>query len=137
MCTSIDRRCKEAGGLDFILATGDLAFSGKAEEYQLARVFLDEVLRVTQLPRERIFFIPGNHDVNRDRQKMCFSGARHVLQSENAIDDFLALPKRLPRCFSGRKATMNFRKNTCQARSDTGRRTDLATCRLSPWMIFA
>jgi hypothetical protein len=93
MCTSIDRRCKEAGGLDFILATGDLAFSGKAEEYQLARVFLDEVLRVTQLPRERIFFIPGNHDVNRDRQKMCFSGARHVLQSENAIDDFLGSPE--------------------------------------------
>ncbi|MDQ8727384.1 metallophosphoesterase [Bradyrhizobium sp. LHD-71] len=93
MCKSIERKCKGEGGLDFILATGDLAFSGKAEEYQLSSAFFDEIVKVTGVPRERIFFIPGNHDVNRDRQKMCFAGARHVLQNENAIDDFLGSPE--------------------------------------------
>lgn len=89
MSMDINRRRESAGGIDFVLATGDFAFAGKANEYARAAVFFDEVLRVAGVPRERIFFIPGNHDVDRDRQKMCFAGARHVLQSQNEIDAFL------------------------------------------------
>lgn len=76
--------------LDFILATGDLAFSGKTEEYVLVGRFLDELANATGVPKERIFCIPGNHDVNRDRQKLCFHGARSKLTSSNAVDTVLA-----------------------------------------------
>lgn len=81
-------RCKGLT-LDFILATGDLSFSGKKEEYELVKTFLDDLVGASGVPRERIFCIPGNHDVNRDRQKLCFQGARNALTSPNTVDPVL------------------------------------------------
>jgi predicted phosphodiesterase len=52
--------------IDFIVVTGDIAYSGKAEEYALARAFLDSLLASTSLSREQLFIVPGNHDVDRD-----------------------------------------------------------------------
>jgi predicted MPP superfamily phosphohydrolase len=49
---------------DFIVITGDLAFSGKSSEYELARQFLDELLKITNVSRQRLFIVPGNHDVD-------------------------------------------------------------------------
>jgi 3',5'-cyclic AMP phosphodiesterase CpdA len=95
MCDDIARRRARVGGIDFVLATGDFASAGKANEYVRAGVFFNEVLRVAGVPRERIFFTPGNHDVDRERQKMSFAGARHALQSENEIDVFLASPEEM------------------------------------------
>jgi 3',5'-cyclic AMP phosphodiesterase CpdA len=39
MCEDIARQRKGGASADFILATGDLAFSGKADEYKLAAAF--------------------------------------------------------------------------------------------------
>lgn len=90
MADSIRQRRAQGLSLDFILATGDLAFSGKREEYELVGRFLDELVGATGVCKERIFCIPGNHDVNRDRQKLCFQGARSALTSPNAVDPVLA-----------------------------------------------
>lgn len=90
MADSIRQRRAQGLSLDFVLATGDLAFSGKKEEYDLVGRFLDELVSATGVPKERIFCIPGNHDVNRDRQKLCFQGARSALTSPNAVDPLLA-----------------------------------------------
>ncbi|MCJ8274137.1 MAG: hypothetical protein MJK04_32655, partial [Psychrosphaera sp.] len=60
----------------FITCTGDIAF-GETEEgamegqYRLAEVFFDDVLALCgknneSLVKERLFLVPGNHDVNRD-----------------------------------------------------------------------
>lgn len=87
---SIRTRRSQGLTLDFILATGDLAFSGKKEEYDLVERFFDELIIASGVPKERIFCIPGNHDVNRDRQKLCFQGARSTLLSPNAVDPVLA-----------------------------------------------
>jgi len=87
---SIRQRRRQGLALDFILATGDLAFSGKREEYELVKHFFDELVSASGVPKERIFCIPGNHDVNRDRQKLCFQGARSALTSPNAVDPVLA-----------------------------------------------
>ncbi len=65
-----------AGGLvpDLIAITGDIASSGTAAEYALAREWLDTQLwpRLTPpgaapLPRDRLLLVPGNHDVDRGR----------------------------------------------------------------------
>lgn len=90
MTDSIRERRAKGSTFDFILATGDLAFSGKKEEYELVERFLDELVSASGVPKERIFCIPGNHDVNRDRQKLCFQGARSALTSPNAVDPVLA-----------------------------------------------
>ena len=76
--------------IDFVLASGDLAFSGKSAEYGLAGAFFDELSVVSGVPRERIFCIAGNHDVDRERQTTAFAGARLKLQSENDVYSFLS-----------------------------------------------
>lgn len=52
---------------DFIIVTGDIAFSGKQEEYALATQFFDDLLKTTNLPREMLFLVPGNHDIDRQQ----------------------------------------------------------------------
>ncbi|WP_437949791.1 metallophosphoesterase [Sorangium sp. So ce296] len=52
--------------LDLVFLTGDLAQSGKREEYALVVDFLRKLIEVTGVPPERLFVIPGNHDVDRD-----------------------------------------------------------------------
>ena len=52
--------------LDLIFVTGDLAQSGKPDEYDLVLDFLRKVMEVTSVPAERVFIVPGNHDVNRE-----------------------------------------------------------------------
>ena len=51
---------------DLIFATGDIAHSGKPQEYDLAEKFFDDLLSALNLPKNRLFVIPGNHDVDRD-----------------------------------------------------------------------
>ena len=89
MCRQIARQRTEGLAPDFILVTGDLAFSGKVNEYKLVADFLEALSAASAIPRERIFCIPGNHDIDRDRQKMCFLGARTHLQSQNQVDGIL------------------------------------------------
>jgi hypothetical protein len=50
---------------DLIFATGDIAHSGKPDEYTAAGNFFIDLLATTQLERKRLFVIPGNHDVDR------------------------------------------------------------------------
>lgn len=89
LCDSIARQ-REAGLIaDFILATGDLAFSGKGEEYALAADFFDALCKASNVPKDRVFVVPGNHDVDRDRQRYCFSGALQHLSSSSHVDSLL------------------------------------------------
>ena len=90
MCEDIAQQRKEGTSADFILATGDLAFSGKADEYKLAAGFFEAISAASGVPKDRIFCIPGNHDIDRERQKMCFLGVRKFAESQNQIDMMLA-----------------------------------------------
>ena len=89
MCEHIAQRRAEGMAADFILATGDLAFSGRADEYALVADFFDELCVASSIPKKRIFCIPGNHDIDRECQKLCFLGARTSLQDQNRIDTVL------------------------------------------------
>lgn len=56
---------------DLIFCTGDIAFGelSKAplvQQYQYAKSFFEELLRACNLSKDRLFVVPGNHDVNRD-----------------------------------------------------------------------
>jgi 3',5'-cyclic AMP phosphodiesterase CpdA len=78
--------------IDFVLVSGDLAYSGKAEEYALVGQFFTALAAAAGVQIERIFCIPGNHDIDRGRQRLCFRGARAALQDPNITDAFLASP---------------------------------------------
>ncbi|MEZ5489046.1 MAG: metallophosphoesterase [Gammaproteobacteria bacterium] len=111
MCKDIERCRREFGTIDFVLVTGDIAFAGKPHEYDIAAAFFEEIVKVTGVPRERIFCIPGNHDVDRDRQRMCFLGARQTLQSQNAIDSFLAAPEELKTLLQRQESYREFQES--------------------------
>ena len=89
MCRNIEKRREAGMVVDFILVTGDIAFSGKSKEYELAASFFDDLQTASEVPKERIFCIAGNHDIDRGRQKLCFRGARSELVSAEEVDTFL------------------------------------------------
>lgn len=89
MCEHIRHQSAQRRVADFILVTGDLAFSGKAGEYELVAKFFDALCTASGVPKERIFCIPGNHDIDRDRQELCFLGGRASLLDQNRIDKVL------------------------------------------------
>jgi len=60
----------ELARIDFIIFSGDIAWSGKAQEYQAAqRDFFEPLLEAAGLEDSgwsRLFVVPGNHDIDRD-----------------------------------------------------------------------
>jgi tetratricopeptide (TPR) repeat protein len=94
---------KEAGlqGLNAILVTGDVGFSGDTRElekgkapleYERAREWLKAVAAKVGLGREHIFLVPGNHDVQRPVDKDDdIRRFRDALRSgKESVDDALA-----------------------------------------------
>lgn len=61
----VRERVAELGSVGAILIGGDIAFKGAAEEYSTAMTWIRELAAVAGCPAERIFVIPGNHDVDR------------------------------------------------------------------------
>jgi hypothetical protein len=87
--------------IDAILVTGDIAFSGAGrspDEYARAHKWLLELARTVNLGPERIFVVPGNHDVNRGVDARNRSAGRllEALRSravpKQGIDDALRDP---------------------------------------------
>ncbi len=56
---------KATGPFDLVCFTGDAADWGLADEYAAVTGFFRETLRQLDVPPERFFLVPGNHDVCR------------------------------------------------------------------------
>lgn len=55
--------------IDFIVFSGDVAHAAKKAEYEVARKeFFDQVLEATGLGVHRLFIVPGNHDLDREKK---------------------------------------------------------------------
>ena len=61
--------------------TGDIAKTGQEAEYVQAKSFFAELLKVLELPGERLFIVPGNHDVNRRKYR-----PKDILAYENMTE---------------------------------------------------
>ena len=54
--------------IDFIVFSGDVAKGGDPDEYKKAKdEFFTPILDACELGPERLFIVPGNHDLNRDQ----------------------------------------------------------------------
>jgi predicted MPP superfamily phosphohydrolase len=60
------QRVQTLGPIDAILVGGDIAFAGRPEEYGVALAWLYELAGACRCKPERIYVIPGNHDIDRD-----------------------------------------------------------------------
>lgn len=52
-------------GFTGVIVTGDIAFAGKAKEYEEAGRWLDQLTNAIGCKREDVIVIPGNHDIDR------------------------------------------------------------------------
>lgn len=55
----------EVGKINGILVTGDIAFSGKRDEYDVAREWLETLCGICGVPHQFVWTVPGNHDIDR------------------------------------------------------------------------
>jgi predicted MPP superfamily phosphohydrolase len=98
----IDLDCLADDGLkpDLIFFTGDIAKSGKSDEYKMAKqVFFEKILEETDLPPTRLFIVPGNHDVEWSKMdRVATAGLKELLHDPKIINDFLS-PKRNRKVF--------------------------------------
>ncbi|WP_378948056.1 metallophosphoesterase [Mesorhizobium sp. ANAO-SY3R2] len=65
MMRDLGEQVKALGEVGAILIGGDVAFKAAPDEYEAARVWIQQLSQISGCPKERIFVVPGNHDVDR------------------------------------------------------------------------
>ncbi|CAQ81923.1 calcineurin-like phosphoesterase (plasmid) [Aliivibrio salmonicida LFI1238] len=66
LSSDIQEHCSKDGkNVDAILITGDIAFAGKQEEYEVAANWIDDLCSQTGCRKQNVYVVPGNHDVDR------------------------------------------------------------------------
>jgi len=66
MVQDVRARTESLGAVGAILIGGDIAFKGDPREYTAALAWLKELAAACRCPLERVFVVPGNHDVDRE-----------------------------------------------------------------------
>lgn len=99
--------------IDFVVFSGDLAFSGNEIEYQLAQKYLLEpLLDVLGLEKNKIFFVPGNHDIHQNSiYEMLPSELQKPLDSDFLVQKWLLDAKKRERLLEPFDAYRNFVSN--------------------------
>jgi len=93
---------------DLIFVTGDISFSGKKAEFDMAQEFIDKLSEVTLVEKDKVFFVPGNHDVDRNEEEDAIVGARLLISSLPELDRIYSNPKRLKTLYNRQKNYRNF-----------------------------
>lgn len=76
--------------LDFIVFSGDMTYSAKPEEYQTAKEELFEhILTATGLSSDRLFIVPGNHDIDGDTFDRSMKGLLNLLENYDEVKGWL------------------------------------------------
>ena len=84
------------GKIDGILICGDIAFSGKKNEYDISKTFLDSIVHIFELQNQDIYCVAGNHDV--DQSVIQKSYIIQVLHDNlRGVKDSLQLDEKLRR----------------------------------------
>ena len=71
---------------ELVAVTGDIAYKGIKEEYDLAAAFFTDLLDAVKLGGDKIFIVPGNHDVDRKKYR---PGDIPVYSTMKALNDEL------------------------------------------------
>lgn len=88
-----------AQGPRVVVVTGDIAFSGKAAEYDIARSWLHQLCDIVGTDPTRMLVVPGNHDVDRDEITEPQLGHREQIRTsdpylvDHLIDQLLNTPE--------------------------------------------
>src|ERR1700685_331156 len=91
----IESLIQSNGKPDLIVFSGDLVEAGvRLENFELAYgEFIEPVLLAAQVPKDRFFIVPGNHDIDRESVRndpMIDQGQRNFLKNRESLNDFIA-----------------------------------------------
>lgn len=91
------------GTVGAILIGGDVAFKGAPDEYAFAWKWIKQLATITRCPLERIFVVPGNHDVDRSvvAQSVPTQNAQHVIATASTAEREWRLSQQLGHEASG------------------------------------
>jgi len=84
---------EQFGKIDIILIGGDIAFSGRSEEYAIADDWIKEICSITGCGEENVLTVPGNHDVDRKKISKVLKDTHdkfRSLRNRNSIDSQLS-----------------------------------------------
>jgi len=83
MMRDLAQQVQKLGNVGAILIGGDIAFKAAPEEYQTARAWIEQLSDISGCPKERIFVVPGNHDVDREiiRKSVPIQNVQHAIVS--------------------------------------------------------
>lgn len=81
LVNDVRQRVNTVGSVESILVTGDIAYKADPKEYEIAMKWLSELAEAAKCPFERVFVVPGNHDVDRKKvsQTTAIRNAHHVI----------------------------------------------------------
>jgi hypothetical protein len=91
----LEAQVAAGGPVDAVLVGGDIAFSGHQDEYKTAEEWLTSVVGVCGgIGMDRVWTVPGNHDVARDVLKACmpaqaFREQLRDIPHATAVDEYL------------------------------------------------
>lgn len=74
------------GPINLVCLTGDIANTGRPDEYQQASDFVGALRDRIGLDPRHIFIVPGNHDINRTVSKVAWSALRRHLPKADPLD---------------------------------------------------
>ena len=65
LCNAVKDKC-----IDLIVFSGDLIYDGKSEKAynEVIDILFRPLLQTTGLTNEKLLVVPGNHDVNREKE---------------------------------------------------------------------
>jgi predicted phosphodiesterase len=74
------KRIQEDGPIDLVCFTGDIANRGQQAEYDEATDFFGSLRDTLKIGPERVFVVPGNHDIDRSASRRAWRGLRNAVQ---------------------------------------------------------
>ncbi|MCP3063622.1 metallophosphoesterase [Myxococcus sp. K38C18041901] len=86
------------GPPDLLIVTGDVAFAGQEEDYNLANKWLTKLLEVLRIAPSQMLVVPGNHDLDRTtvHRNFVMETLHSSLRSNTErLDDALSQPDAL------------------------------------------
>jgi 3',5'-cyclic AMP phosphodiesterase CpdA len=77
----LTEQVQKLGKVGAILIGGDVAYKAAPDEYQAAKIWIQQLSDISGCPKERIFVVPGNHDVDR----AIIKGSVQIQNAQHAI----------------------------------------------------
>ncbi|MBX7205485.1 MAG: metallophosphoesterase [Bacteroidia bacterium] len=116
----IEKLCIEEAKPNMLVLTGDIAFSGKTEEYTKAKEFIDKIAQYCGIGVEGIFIIPGNHDVDRSKLEKASFNWYYKFTNEEELNDILTSQSIMSKIQEGTKAYFEFIKQYMTGKTTIG-----------------